>query len=119
MIEKIDINDASIAEAVRKQMSVATSEQNGLMAKTSFVAYAAVNDANIANVSGIYVVTGANIPTDYTSYMILAIVYGKYIKQLAFPNPSTTIDNNLFNRMYVRYGIPNGEYSPWKLFSAI
>ena len=115
-MEKIQISDASIAEEIRKGMKLASSEDKGLMSKNSFTEYATLADANLANKSGIYQCSGKNIPSGYTAYIVLAIAFDAFVKQIAFPNPSVTIDDTLYNKMYIRYSIPKG-WSSWKSVS--
>ena len=116
MIKTIQVNSADVVELIRAQMSEASDMAKGLMPSNSLRFRRGITDANLATSSGMYYGLNINIPTDYASYCLitfnLSIDSHLVIKQLAFPSPSTTIDQK-YNKMYIRYKVPAG-WSAWK-----
>lgn len=116
MIKTVQVNSADVVELIRAQMSEVSDAAKGLMPSKGFRFRSDVTDANLAEDSGMYYRLTSNVPADYTSYCVIVFnastIYQMVLKQVAFPTPSTTI-NQKYNRMYIRYKVPAG-WSAWK-----
>lgn len=116
MIKTIQVNSAGVVELIRAQMNEVSDTAKGLTPPNSFRFRRGITDANLATDSGMYYGLNINIPADYESYCVIVFnmstVTHLVIKQVAFPTPSSTVDQK-YNRMYIRYKVPTG-WSGWK-----